>query len=120
MAARKKTTEVAEEVKNVVDETEEVKNVVEEAEEVKDIPTEETTEETKEETPGETLSNSLDKLVNAVTDKINKDMNTPKPAAPEKKKPWKLGFWGYLGLIVVTKATVEIVKAVADSKRPRK
>ena len=116
MAARKKTTEVAEEVKNVVEEAEEVKNVVEDAEEVK----EETTEETKEETPSETLSNSLDKLVNAVTDKINKDMNTPKPATPEKKKPGKLGFWGYLGLIVVTKATVEIVKAVADSKRPRK
>ena len=118
MAARKKTTEVAEEVKNVVEETKDIP-----AEEVKEEITEETTEETteeiKEETPGETLTNSLDKLVNAVADKINKDTTTPKPAEPQKKT-FKLGFWGYLGLAVVAKATVEIVRAIADSKKPRK
>ena len=119
MAAKKKTTEKVEEVKNVVEEFDETGIV----EETKDIPVEEvkeeTTEETKEETPGETLTNSLDKLVNAVADKINKDTTTPKPAEPQKKT-FKLGFWGYLGLAVVVKGAVEIARAIADSKKPRK
>lgn len=117
MATKKKTTEKVEEVKNVIEELEETKDIP--VEEVKEEITEETTEETKEETPGETLTNSLDKLVNAVADKINKDTTTPKPAEPQKKT-FKLGFWGYLGLAVVAKATVEIVRAIADSKRPKK
>jgi len=115
MAAKKKVTEVVEEVKNNVEEFDE-KGIVEEVKD--DIALVDENDETKEETPGETLSNSIDKLVNAVADKINKDVNTPKPT-PEKK-PWKLGFWGYLGLAVVVKGAVEIARAIADSKKPRR
>ena len=115
MAAKKKVTEVVEEVKNDVKEFDE-KGIVEEVKD--DIALVDENDEAKEETPGETLSNSIDKLVNAVADKINKNVNTPKPAA--EKKPWKLGFWGYLGLAVVVKGAVEIARAIADSKKPRR
>ena len=74
---------------------------------------------TSEETAGETLTNSIDKLVNAITDKINKSNEAVKQTPPQKK-PFKLGFWGYLGLAVVVKGAVEIARAVADSKRPRR
>ena len=75
--------------------------------------------ETFEETTGETLTNSIDKLVNAITDKINKSNESVKQATPQKK-PFKLGFWGYLSLAIVVKGAVEIARAVADSKRPRR
>ena len=48
---------------------------------------------------------------------IEKKAATPKQEPA--KKPFKLGFWGYLGLVVVVKGAVEITRAVTGSKRNR-
>ena len=120
MAAKKKI-EVTEAANNVVEEfdekgiVEEVKDdiaLVDENEETKDI------SEIKEETPSETLAESAEKLLNTVAEAIKKNSEQPKPEP--QKKPFKLGFWGYLGLAVVVKGAVEIARAIADSKRPRR
>ena len=101
MAAKKKVTEVINEVKEIEEPKEEVVN-----------------EEVKQEIVNESLTNSVEKLLNTAAEAIKKSSEQPKPEP--QKKPFKLGFWGYLGLVIVVKGAVEIARAVADSKRPRR
>lgn len=72
------------------------------------------TEEIKKE---DSLSDALNKLANAVSESIEKKASKK---VEQTKSRFKLGFWGYLGLAVVVKGAVEIAKAVAESKRPRR
>lgn len=105
------TDEVKEDIA-VVDETEaEIEENATEAEtEEKTI----TLEEIKKE---DSLSDALNKLANAVSESIEKKASKK---VEQTKSRFKLGFWGYLGLAVVVKGAVEIAKAVAESKRPRR
>lgn len=120
MAARKKTTETVETIEKTFDETNDVKvediALVDESDDnITSIAPELTEEELKEE---DTLSNSFSKLADTIAKAVEKKTNEPK--STPSKKPFKLGFWGYLALVVVVKGAVEITKAVADSKRPRR
>lgn len=115
MTARKKTTETVETIEKTFDETNDVKvediALVDEVDEENEFTENEITEE-------DTLSNSFSKLADTIAKAVEKKTNEPKSAPT--KKPFKLGLWGYLALVVVVKGAVEITKAVADSKRPRR
>ena len=63
------------------------------------------------------VNETLNKLANSIANAIEKKAATPKQEPA--KKPFKLGFWGYLGLVVVVKGAVEITRAVTGSKRNR-
>lgn len=85
----------------------------------------EETEETKEDKElnesAEKAKDSIDKLIDAITEAVKKSSNAPKASksAPQKKS-FKIGFWGYLTIAAVIKGIVDISRAVADAKRPRK
>lgn len=64
------------------------------------------------------INETINELANAVTKAINKKAEAP--AAEPKKKPFKLGLFGYLGLACICKTVVEVARAVADSKKPRR
>lgn len=104
------TDEVKEDIA-VVDETE---AEIEENAEKNETEEETVTEEIKKE---DSLSDALNKLANAVSESIEKKASKK---VEQTKSRFKLGFWGYLGLAVVVKGAVEIAKAVAESKRPRR
>ena len=110
--AKKKTSEkVAEAIEEIVeakaDETVKVEDV--NAEDIA-LVDEETVEDES------TLSDSVSKLADTITKAVEKKVSEPK--AEPTKKPFKLGFWGYLGLALVVKGTVEIVKAITS--RPKR
>lgn len=123
MAARKKTTETVETIEKTFDETNDVKvediALVDEVDEENDNITNIAPEVTEDKiTEEDTLSNSFSKLADTIAKAVEKKTNEPKSAPT--KKPFKLGLWGYLALVVVVKGAVEITKAVADSKKPRR
>ena len=80
--------------------------------------TEETEENKDLDASAEKAKNSIDKLIDTITEAVKKSSDKPK-AAPQKKT-FKIGFWGYLTIAAVIKGAVDIARAVADAKRPRK
>jgi len=111
------TEEVKEDIA-VVDETEaEIEENAAEAVTAEKNETEEKTIALEEIKKEDSLSDALNKLANAVSESIEKKANKK---VEQTKSRFKLGFWGYLGLAVVVKGAVEIAKAVAESKRPRR
>ena len=88
------------------------------------IAPEETEEEEAEETvvksDTEKLKDSVNDLINSVSDAFKKGNINIKPSEQPKKKPFKIGFWGYLTIGVVVKGAVEIAKAIAYAKGPRR
>ena len=48
------------------------------------------------------------------TDAIKSNANNPRPEP--KKKPFKLGFWGYLAIAVVAKSAASIVYDICHKK----
>lgn len=72
----------------------------------------------------ETQENSIDKTWEELKDTVTKavkDIYANKAKQePKEKKPFKLGFWGYLGLAVVVKGAVDITRAICDTKNPRR
>lgn len=109
------TEEVKEDIA-VVDETEaEIENKTDDAMAAEETIKETATEEIKKEDT--TITDAINKLANAVSESIEKKANKK---VEQTKSRFKLGFWGYLGLAVVVKGAVEITKAVAESKRPRR
>jgi len=108
------TDEVKEDIA-VVDETEaEIESKTDDTTAAEETVKETITEEIKKE---DSLSDALNKLANAVSESIEKKASKK---VEQTKSRFKLGFWGYLGLAVVVKGAVEIAKAVAESKRPRR
>ena len=107
--------EITEEIKKdiaVIDEPE-IKSEPE-VEETQEIPAE----------PVTTTENSIDKTWEELKDTVTKAVkdicaNRAKQE-PKEKKPFKLGFWGYLGLAVVVKGAVDITRAICDTKNPRR
>jgi len=88
--------------------------------------TEETDKELNEEDKelnesAERAKNSIDKLIDTITEAVKKSSDAPKaPKTTPQKKPFKIGFWGYLTIAAVIKGTVDIARAVADAKRPKR
>lgn len=70
----------------------------------------------------ERAKNSIHKLIDTIiTETVKKSSDTPKaPKTTPQKRSFKIGFWGYLTIAAVIKGTVDIARAVADAKRPRK
>lgn len=68
----------------------------------------------------DSLNNSFAKLANTIADAVEKKAAAKQQQPETTKKPWKLGFWGYLGLAVIVKGAVEITRAITDAKRPRR
>ena len=118
MATKKKTTTET----PVTEEVKETKTVKEEpvlTDEIKeDIAVVDESTETEEK--NDELKDSISKLVDSVAEAVKSVPNKQETSTPAAKKPFKLGFWGYLGLAVVAKATVEIVRVIANSKKPRR
>ena len=94
----------------------------EENEETETAETSEASEEDKElNKSAEKAKDSIDKLIDAITEAVKKSSNTPKaPKTEPKKKPFKIGFWGYLTIAAVVKGVIEVSRAVADTKRPKR
>ena len=110
------TPEITEEIKKdiaVIDESE-TKSEPEQVEEIKENPTESTT----------TTENSIDKTWEELKDTVTKAVKdicaNKAKQEPKEKKPFKLEFWGYLGLAVVVKGAVDITRAICDAKNPRR
>ena len=83
--------------------------------------TEETEEEKELDNSAERAKNSIDKLIDTITEAVKKSSDAPKaPKTTPQKKPFKIGFWGYLTIAAVIKGTVDVARAIADAKRPRK
>ena len=82
------------------------------SEDTEDEATEETAEETEEKQNSTT--DSIEKLINTVADAIKSNANNPRPEP--KKKPFKLGFWGYLAIAVVAKSAASIVYDICHKK----
>ena len=126
MATKKKTTETAEVTEKTFDETtdskinEDIALIDEDdSDKITSIVRENcTTVENDVKADEDPLTNTFTKLADTIAKAVEKKTNEPKPAPT--KKPFKLGLWGYLALVVVVKGAVEITKAVADSKRPRR
>ena len=66
----------------------------------------------------ENVEESLSKLVNSITDAV-KNVKINKTTEAPAKKPFKIGFWGYLTAGLVIKGVVEIVKAVSYNRTRR-
>ena len=81
---------------------------------------EEEAEDTIVKSDTEKLKDSVNDLINSVSDAFKKGSINIKSSEQPKKKPFKIGFWGYLGIAVVAKASVEIAKAYFYSKNPRR
>lgn len=127
MATKKKTTETTEVTEKTFDETtdskinEDIALIDEDdSDKITSIVREDytTTENDVKASDDDPITNSFTKLADTIAKAVEKKSAEPK-AAPSKK-PFKLGLWGYLALVVVVKGAVEITKAVADSKRPRR
>lgn len=81
----------------------------------------EETEETVVKTDTEKLKESVNDLINSVSDVFKKgNINIKTNPQSAQKKPFKIGFWGYLTIGVVVKGAVEIAKAIAYAKGPRR
>ena len=122
MATKKKTTTETPAVEEVKEEVKKTKAVKEEpvlTDEIKeDIAVVDESTETEEK--NDDLKKSISKLVDSVSEAVKSAPIKQETSTPATKKPFKLGFWGYLGLAVVAKATVEIVRVIANSKKPRR
>ena len=81
----------------------------------------EETEETVVKTDTEKLKESINDLVNSVSDVFKKgNINIKTNPQPAQKKPFKIGFWGYLTIGAIIKGAVEITRAITDARRPRR
>ena len=126
MATKKKTTETAEVTEKTFDETTDSKinediALIDEDDndKITSIVREDyTTTENDTKASDDSITTSFTKLADTIAKAVEKKSAEPKTAP--SKKPFKLGLWGYLALVVVVKGAVEITKAVADSKRPRR
>lgn len=105
----KDMNEVCEDFKaNIKEETASITSIVRDDDISEDAEDEET-----EEKQDSTMA-SIEKLVNTVADAIKSNANNPRPEP--KKKPFKLGFWGYLAIAVVAKSAASIVYDICHKK----